>query len=428
MSYFVIFYYSALIAASTVLAYLKWHQWFKFLFTLTLVSFVVGIVGGEGALRNIATFFAILALAAGISYTFREFLVLIASENLAKELRTAPLTAAFGMFVIFTIAIMAIFAPVIAPHGEAEVISGAFAPPDENMLLGADQLGRDIFSRIIYGARNTVSLALMGTILAFVMGALAGLLAATGGKVGDQVLGRIADVIMSIPSLIFSLLIISIFSTMIGRVDDFGFYRMFPQGIRPMLLSMTFLMVVGTLVALMMVTAIARDAAKWAVGFVIALGVALVISAGIAQIFNPSEVVLIVVVAIIYAPRVFRLTRAVAGNVVVMDYIEAAKLRGEGNWYLIRREILPNSTAPLIAEFGLEFCFVFLLIAGLSFLGLGIQPPTADWGSMVRENATLISFGDITPLIPAAAIALLTVAVNFVVDWMLFRSSGLKER
>jgi len=138
-------------------------------------------------------------------------------------------------------------------------------------------------------------------------------------------------------------------------------------------------------------------------------------------------VTLILVIAVIYSPRVFRLTRAVAGNIVVMDYIEAAQLRGERMWYLIRKEILPNSMAPLIAEFGLEFCFVFLLVAGLSFLGLGIQPPTADWGSMVRENATLISFGEITPLIPAAAIALLTVAVNFVVDWMLWRSSGLKE-
>ena len=136
---------------------------------------------------------------------------------------------------------------------------------------------------------------------------------------------------------------------------------------------------------------------------------------------------LTLVIALLYSPLVFRLTRSVANNIVVMDYIEAAKLRGEGTWYLIRKEILPNSTAPLIAEFGLEFCFVFLLIAGLSFLGLGIQPPTADWGSMVRENATLISFGELTPLIPAAAIALLTVAVNFVVDWMLFRSSGLKE-
>jgi peptide/nickel transport system permease protein len=138
--------------------------------------------------------------------------------------------------------------------------------------------------------------------------------------------------------------------------------------------------------------------------------------------------ILVVVVAAIYAPRVFRLTRAVAGGIVVMDYVEAARLRGEGDAYIIRREVLPNASAPLIAEFGLEFCFVFLLIAGLSFLGLGIQPPTADWGSMVRETATLISFGEVTPLVPAAAIALLTVAINFVVDWMLFRSSGLKER
>jgi peptide/nickel transport system permease protein len=185
------------------------------------------------------------------------------------------------------------------------------------------------------------------------MGALAGLLAATAGGWFDQLMGRVADVIMSIPSLIFALLLLSIFGT--------------------------------------------------------------------------NLTMLVIIVAIIYSPRVFRLTRAVAGNIVVMDYIEAARLRGEGMWYLIRREILPNSTAPLIAEFGLEFCFVFLLIAGLSFLGLGIQPPTADWGSMVRDNATLVSFGEITPLIPAAAIALLTVAVNFVVDWMLHRSSGLKE-
>ena len=124
------------------------------------------------------------------------------------------------------------------------------------------------------------------------MGAFAGLLAATKGGWFDQLMGRVADVIMSVPSLIFALLMLSIFGTDLS--------------------------------------------------------------------------VIVIVVAIIYSPRVFRLTRAVAGNVVVMDYIEAAKLRGEGDWYLIRKEILPNSTAPLIAEFGLEFCFVFLLIAGLS--------------------------------------------------------------
>jgi peptide/nickel transport system permease protein len=93
----------------------------------------------------------------------------------------------------------------------------------------------------------------------------------------------------------------------------------------------------------------------------------------------------------------------------------------------MNREVLPNATAPLVAEFGLRFCFVFLFISSLSFLGLGIQPPTADWGSMVRDNATLITFGDITPLLPAGAIAMLTVGVNFVVDWFLQLTSGLRD-
>lgn len=351
---FVISYFTLLLAGSSAAAYYNQRSVFLLLFSLTLVSIIVGIVGGAGALYAIAVCAGILAIAAMVSYSFREFLIYLSGPEMAKELRTAPLTAAFGMFIIFIYAITGIFAPWIAPYGEAEVISSAFAPADENLLLGADQLGRDMFSRLVYGTRNSVGLALTATIAAFIMGAGAGLLAATKGGWFDQLMGRLADVIMSIPSLIFALLMLSI--------------------------------------------------------------------------FGPSMPVIICAVAIIYAPRVFRLTRAVAGNVVVMDYIEAAKLRGEGTGYLIRREILPNSMAPLIAEFGLEFCFVFLLVAGLSFLGLGIQPPTADWGSMVRENATLISFGDITPLIPAAAIALLTVAVNFVVDWMLFRSSGLKER
>jgi peptide/nickel transport system permease protein len=329
MNYFIIGFYALLIGVSSLAAFYQKRTAFLLLFSLTLVSFVMGIVGGEAMLWSVTILAGLIAFSAGVSFSFREFLVILLPPDLAKAMRTAPLTAGFGLFVIFTYAISGIFAPIIAPYGEAEVISSAFAPADENMLLGAD------------------------TILAFAMGATAGLYAAAVGGKLDQLLGRIVDVIMSIPSLIFSLLLLSIFGT--------------------------------------------------------------------------NTVTLIIVIAIIYAPRVFRLARSVGGNVVVMDYIEAAKLRGEGTWYLIRKEILPNSTAPLIAEFGLEFCFVFLLVAGLSFLGLGIQPPTADWGSMVRENATLISFGEITPLIPAAAIALLTVAVNFVVDWMLYRSSGLKE-
>ena len=318
-----------------------------------LLGILFKILNWAGTLQFFGILIEVIIISAVLSYIYKKFLVAILPENLSKEVSTAPLTAAFGLLMITLYAIVGIFGPFIAPYGEAEVIADAFAFRNEEMLLGADQIGRDFFSRLIYGARNTVGLALAATLAAFLVGTFAGLIAATQGGRLDQIMGRIADLIMSIPSLIFALLLLSI--------------------------------------------------------------------------LGPKWWVLIIAVAIIYAPRVFRLTRAVAGNVVVMDYIEAAKLRGEKNSYLIRKEILPNCTAPLVAEFGLEFCFVFLLIAGLSFLGLGLQPPTADWGSMVRENATLITYQDPTPLIPAAAIALLTISVNFVVDWVLFRSSGLKE-
>jgi peptide/nickel transport system permease protein len=147
----------------------------------------------------------------------------------------------------------------------------------------------------------------------------------------------------------------------------------------------------------------------------------------ILTILGTSMTTLVLVIAVLDSTRVYRITRAAAMNVAVMDFVEVARLRGEGLWWVIRKEILPNIMAPLLAEFGLRFCFVFLFIAALSFLGLGIQPPTADWGSMVRDNATLINYDDITPLLPAAAIAVLTVAVNFVVDWLLHQSSGLRS-
>ena len=353
MSTFAIVFYTLMIAASCLAAYYHRRDAFMVLFSLTLISFLMGLLGGEVWLRYIAVAIGLLYACGGLAYSFREFLVQTLPRDLAKVMRNAPLTAAFGLFVIVVYVAAAIFAPVIAPYGEAEVVGSSYAPPDEAMILGGDQLGRDMFSRIIYGARNTVGIALLTTAIAFVVGSFAGLMAATLGGWVDQVCGRVVDTLMAIPQLVFALLLLTI---------------------------------VGT------------------------------------NIVN-----LILVIALLYSPLVFRLARAVAGNIVVMDYIEAARLRGEKTWYLIAKEILPNATAPLVAEFGLRFCFVFLAISALSFLGLGIQPPTADWGSMVRENATLISFGEVTPLIPAAAIALLTVAVNFVVDWMLHLSSGLKE-
>ena len=353
MSTFAIVFYTLMIAASCLAGYYHRRDAFMVLFSLTLISFLMGLLGGEVWLRYIAIAIGLFFASGGLAYSFREFLVQTLPRDIAKVMRNAPLTASFGLFVIVVYVVAAVFAPVIAPYGESEVIGSSYAPPDEAMILGGDQLGRDMFSRIIYGARNTVGIAVLTTAIAFLVGSLTGLMAATLGGWVDQACGRIVDTLMAIPQLVFALLLLTI---------------------------------VGT-----------------------------------------NVVNLILVIALLYSPLVFRLARAVAGNIVVMDYIEAARLRGERTWYLIVSEILPNATAPLVAEFGLRFCFVFLAISALSFLGLGIQPPTADWGSMVRENATLISFGEVTPLIPAAAIALLTVAVNLVVDWMLQLSSGLKE-
>ncbi|EJM86169.1 ABC-type dipeptide/oligopeptide/nickel transport system, permease component [Pseudomonas sp. GM74] len=273
--------------------------------------------------------------------------------SLLKHVWRAPLSARFGLLMILLYVLVAVFAPVLAPFGETQVVGEGFAPWGGQFLLGTDNLGRDMFSRLVYGARNTLGIAFLTTVLAFLLGGLSGLIAAIKGGWVDQGLSRVVDILMAIPQLIFALLILS---------------------------------VVGT-----------------------------------------TATSLVLVIALLDATRVFRLSRAVAMNVVVQDFVEAARLRGEGLCWLVTREVLPNAAAPLIAEFGLRFCFVFLFISALSFLGLGIQPPTADWGSMVRDNAVLITFGDISPLLPALAVALITVSVNFVVDWMLHKSSGLKE-
>lgn len=270
-----------------------------------------------------------------------------------RELWKSPLSAKIGILIVLSYIFVALFAPWLTPYGESEIVGGPFELWGEKYPLGTDNLGRDMLTRLLYGARNTIGIALITTLLAFLIGGITGILAAILGGWADQLMSRVVDILMAIPSLIFSLLLLTIFGTSIP--------------------------------------------------------------------------VLIIIIAVLDSTRVFRLARAVSLNVVVMDYVEAARLRGEGLGWITLREVLPNIMPPLVAEFGLRFCFVFLTIAALSFLGLGIQPPTADWGSMVRDNATLISYGDITPLLPAGAIALLTVGVNFIVDWFLQKTSGLKD-
>ncbi len=270
-----------------------------------------------------------------------------------KLLRQSPLPARIGLVMILINVFAAIFAPVIAPYEETEVVGDVWLSSSRDHLLGTDHIGRDMFTRLMYGARNTIAIAFITTLLAFFLGALFGFFAATLGGWTDLGLSRVVDIVMSFPSLIFALIVLSVVGTSIGA--------------------------------------------------------------------------LIMTIAVLESTRVFRLSRAVAMDIEVMEYVEAARLRGEGIGWVMRKEILPNAMPPLVAEFGLRFCFVFLFIAALSFLGLGIQPPTADWGSMVKENAGAITFGIFIPLWPAGAIAFLTVGVNLIVDWFLKIASGLKD-
>lgn len=272
---------------------------------------------------------------------------------MTEMLARMPWSARIGFLVIAVTLACALFAPWLAPHDPYQTVAEPWAPgfwdpehtpADVRAWLGTDHLGRDLLTRLIHGARNSVAIALATTLLSFGVGILGGLVAAVRRGWLDQVLSRGVDILMGFPMLIFALLLLAVLGTSIP--------------------------------------------------------------------------ILIGVIALLDSTRVFRITRAVAMDLEAQDFVEIARLRGEGTGWIMLREILPNAVAPLAAEFGLRFCFVFLFIATLSFLGLGIQPPLADWGSMVRENAAAISFGILTPLFPAGAIAVLTIAVNLVIDWI----------
>ena len=267
------------------------------------------------------------------------------AEDGAERARLTPSAWTGLAILVFWLAVAAL-GPAFAPHGESEILSDrSFAPAGEVGLLGSDYLGRDVFSRVLYGARMTMGLALITTLISLSAGVVLGFSAAVSGGITDGVLSRINDAIMAFPAIILALMVIT------------------------------------------------------------ALGTSLVI--------------VVLTVALIDATRVYRIARALAMDISVMDYVEVARARGESLWWITRREILPNALGPLAAEFGIRFTFAILFISALSFLGLGVQPPAADWGVMVRENLQGLLFGSAAALLPAASVASLTVGVNLLVDWFL---------
>ena len=259
-----------------------------------------------------------------------------------------PLAPVAGAIVVVVFLVGGIFAPLLAPYGQSEFAGEVWEPASARFWLGTDNLGRDMLTRLLFGARLTIFIALAATLLSFFVGGAGGILAAARRGWIDSVLSRTVDLLLSFPPLIFALVALSVL-----------------------------------------------PANTWT---------------------------LIAIMAFLDFTRVFRISRAASLSVVTADFFEAAKLRGEKTAYLLRREILPNILPPLLAEFGLRFSFMILFLSSLSFLGLGVQPPFADWGGMVKENKDGIAFGITAPLVPAAAIALLAVSVNLVVDWVLNRA------
>lgn len=254
------------------------------------------------------------------------------------------LAAAIGIIIIVAVAGGALLAPWIAPYDPNLPMGGRWDPPSPEHWLGLDQIGRDMFSRILYGGRISIGLALLAALLALAVGIVTAFAGVMFGGWIDAGLSRIADIILCIPVLLSALIIIS------------GFGATMP--------------------------------------------------------------VLVLTIGFLYAVLVFRVARSVAMSISALEYVEIARLRGEGPMWVVTHEILPNALTPMAAEFALRFSYAFLFIAALSFLGLGAQPPGADWGGMVKESALAIPAGIAAPLYPAGAIALLTVGVNLVTDWL----------
>ncbi len=267
---------------------------------------------------------------------------LLPAQQSRRRLRMA-LPGLVGLAVVAFWLIVALIGPRLAPYEVGNIVdTDVFGAMSDRFLLGTDYLGRDMLSRILYGARYTIGVALAATVLACLAGTTLGMAAAAAGGWTDALMSRAIDALISIPGKMFALVVISAFGSSIP--------------------------------------------------------------------------VLIIIAAVIYTPGSYRITRSLAVNVNAMDFVQVARARGERTLYIVREEILPNVVGPVLADIGLRFVYVVLLLSGLSFLGLGIQPPNADWGSLVRENIGGLGEGAPAVIMPALAIATLTIAVNLLID------------
>lgn len=259
-----------------------------------------------------------------------------------------------GVGIVTLIVLVAVFGPLIAPHSPTEFVGIPNSKPSSEAIFGTDALGRDVWSRFLYGGRSILWMSLAATLLGVVVGVVVGLVAAYARNWVDDVLMRGNDVVLAFPQIILALLAVS-----------------------------------------------ALGAKLW---------------------------LIVLIVGLTHAPRVARVMRGSAQEVVERDFVKAAEAVGEKRSRIIFGELLPNVTSPLLVEFGLRMTYSIGLVAAISFLGFGLQPPAADWGLMINENRLSITVQPWSVLLPVVAIGLLTVGTNLITDGIARAAIGIDRK
>jgi peptide/nickel transport system permease protein len=258
-----------------------------------------------------------------------------------------------GVVLLVLLVGIALLGPFFAPSSPTEFVDAPFASPSDDVWFGTDAIGRDVFSRFLWGGRSVLALSALATLMGVVLGTAVGLVAAYSRGILDDVLMRFMDVILSFPQIVFALVL--------------------------------------------------------------------------AATVGPKLWLLVLAVGITTMPRVARIARGAAVEVVERDFIRAAEAIGEARRRILIGDVLPNITGPLVVEASLRLSFNIAVVAGLSFLGFGIQPPNADWGLMINENRNGLTLQPWPVVLPVAAIGMLTIATSLVGDGLARAVAGIER-
>jgi peptide/nickel transport system permease protein len=276
-------------------------------------------------------------------------------SNLRKALDGLDWSGWLGAGIVGLIVLAAIFAPLIAPYDPLALnIEDRLAAPDMRHWLGTDQGGRDVLSRILFGARASLSVGIGAVLIGAAIGVSAGIFAAYKGGLGEQIVMRIVDGVASIPLLVWAIAIVGIL------------------GVGPLPLG---------------------------------------------SLLLPNEVKIVVLVGCLFSPVFARVTYAVAKRIAGADYVRARFLQGASHWQIVIGDVLPNCLSPIIVQGTLLVAIGIVIEASISFVGLGVQPPQPSWGTMLSDARSAIYSGEWwLPVFPGLAISLTVVGFNLLGD------------